>query len=307
VLNLLIESRMNNKVLFIVKPTSELFKEKEFESVIKKFAEKHNFDWKVHYTEKSDTGKSISKIIETDSPDIVIAGGGDGTINLVASQLIGTPVELGIIPAGSANGLAYNLNIPDDLEEALEISLTARARPFDVIKINDHIHCFHLSDFGLNARVVKRFEQEGSTGFIGYGKQMFKELLEKRTVINFSIVEQGKRKKYKAEMLLIANARSFGTGAVINPEGSVDDGEFEIIMIRLYSWWSIFYLFRMFIFGKLERMKYVKVLRTDKAEIILDKPHDLQTDGEIVTGVEKLKIRILPSALKVRYNKEEEV
>jgi diacylglycerol kinase (ATP) len=60
---------------------------------------------------------------------------------------------------------------------------------------------------------------------------------------------QGIKKKYKAEMLVIANARSFGTGAVINPEGSVDDGEFEIIMIRLYSWWSIFYLFRMFISG----------------------------------------------------------
>ncbi|MGF1586525.1 MAG: diacylglycerol/lipid kinase family protein [Bacteroidales bacterium] len=294
---------MKNKVLFIVNPTSEKIKKKEFESVIKDYSKKHNFDWQVYYTEKSDTGKDIQKIIENFNHDLVIAGGGDGTINLVASQLIGSGVELGIIPAGSANGLAYNLDIPDYLEEALEVSLTARAKPFDAILINDQIHCFHLSDIGLNARVVKRFEQEGSKGLTGYGKQMFREFFEKKTVITFSIDAQGKKKKYKAEMLVIANARSFGTGAVINPLGSVDDGEFEIIMVRLYSWWSIFYLFRMFIFGKLEKMKYVKVIKTNKADIVLDKPHDLQTDGEIVNEIERLKIRILPSALKIRYNK----
>jgi diacylglycerol kinase (ATP) len=295
---------MKNKVLFIVNPTSEVIREKEFESYIKVLAGKHNFDWKVHYTEKSDTGKDILKIIEKNSPYLVIAGGGDGTINLVASQLIGTPVELGILPGGSANGLAYNLDIPDDLEAAMEISLTARAKPLDAILINDQIYCFHLSDIGLNARVVKRFEQEGSKGLTGYGKQMFKELLEKRTVIKFTIDTLGIRKKYKAEMLVIANARSFGTGAIINPEGSVDDGEFEIVMIRLYSWWSIFYLIRMFISGKREKMKYVKVIKTNKADIILEKPHDLQTDGEIVNGVDRLKIRILPAALKIRYEKD---
>jgi diacylglycerol kinase (ATP) len=297
----MIKKRDEKKLLFIVNPASGIADKKSTESIISGFADKYGFTWNIHYTSKSGNEQSIKKIIQDFKPGIIVVAGGDGTINQVASFLIGTNLEMGIIPAGSANGLAYNLNIPLDFEKALDIVLTATAKPIDIIQINDNINCLHLSDIGINARVVKRFGMENSKGFPGYGKQMIKELFAKRKVISFKLVTHGRSKRYRAEMLVIANARSFGTGAIINPAGKMDDGEFEIVIIRLYSWWTLLYLIRMFLFGKMEKVKYVRVIRTREAEIILDEPQDLQSDGEVVNGVKLLKIRILPSALKIRY------
>jgi diacylglycerol kinase (ATP) len=290
------------KLLFVIKPASEIIDKQEIETLISDAAEKYKFAWKIHYTSKENSEAQIRDKISNFKPDLVVAGGGDGTINQVASLLIGTPVELGIIPAGSANGLAYNLNIPSDIGRALDIALTSGAKPMDVIQINDGVYCFHLSDIGINARVVKRFDQEGSKGLAGYGRQMIKELFSKRKVITFRMNTNGESRKYKAEMLVIANARSFGTGAVINPLGEVDDGEFEIIVIRLYPWWILFDLFRMFLFGKHEKLKYVRIIKTRSADIFLDKPQDMQADGEIFNGIGSMKIRILPAAIRVRYS-----
>ena len=231
----------------------------------------------------------------------MVAAGGDGTVNQVASELINSNIDLGIIPAGSANGLAYNLGIPSGVNEALQFILDCNAKPIDVIQLNNQIYCYHLSDIGINARIVSRFEKEGSKGLTGYAKQMLKELFTKRSAFSFDLKTPVESKRYKAEMLVIANAKYFGTGAIINPVGQIDDGEFEIIIIRPYPWWILFYLLRMFLFGKLEKLKYVKVIKTNQAEINLDKSHDLQADGEIFKDIKSMKIKILPSALKIRY------
>lgn len=292
---------MVRKILFIVNPASETIDNKNLGSMISGFAEKYTFKWKVYYTEKTCIEANIRENIREYNPNTVVAAGGDGTVNLVASQIIGSDIDLGIIPAGSANGLAYNLNIPADFEEALKIVLTADAKPIDVVQLNNENYSLHLSDVGINARIVKRFEKEGSKGLLGYGKQMFKELFSKRSDFSFTIDISGNVSRYTAEMLVIANARCFGTGAIINPAGQLDDGEFEIIIIRPYPWWILFYLFRMFLFGKLEKLKYIQLIKAGKAEINFDNPHDLQADGEIISGVKELKISVISSALKIRH------
>ena len=289
------------KILFIANPESDIPENYDLESVISDLAGEYGFEWGLYYTEKSDATNEIRKKISRDDPDIVIAVGGDGTVNLVASGLINSKIDLGIIPAGSANGLAYNLGIPSDIRKAVEIILENKAKPVDAICINDDIFCCHLGDVGINARIVRRFEQEGSKGLLGYGKQMLKELLSGRTHFKVTLKTPVVYKKFRAEMVVIANARSFGTGAVINPEGRLDDGEFEIVIIRPYPWWGLFYLIRMFLFGKTENLKYIQLIKTKQAEMVLDKPRDLQVDGEIISDVKSLKAEIIPSALNMRY------
>ena len=289
------------KILFIANPKSSILDKYDLESVISEVAGKYKFNWELYFTEKSDTKNRIRKKISRYEPDIVVAAGGDGTVNQVASGLVRSKIELGIIPAGSANGLAYNLGIPSDIRMAIEIILENKAKPVDAICINDDIFCFHLGDIGINARIVRRFEQEGSKGLPGYGKQMLKELLSGRNHFKFMLKTHSIYKKFSAEMVVIANAKSFGTGAVINPEGLLDDGEFEIVIIRPYPWWGLFYLIRMFLFGKLEKLKFIQLIKTKQAEMVFDKPHDLQVDGEIVKDVKSLKTEIIPSALDIRY------
>jgi len=272
----------------------------DYLSIISEAAEKFNFQWKVFETSGEGDPNKIRSQINDFEPQKVIAAGGDGTVNMVAVELLGTGIELGIIPSGSANGLAYNLGIPENFRRALIFNLKNPANPMDVIKINDRFYCLHLSDVGINARIVKRFEKEGSKGLIGYGKQLFKELMEGKTYFPFYIEIPGqRRRKMKTEMLVIANAKSFGTGAIINPTGIIDDGKFEIVIIRPYPWWFVFtFIFAAFT-GSLHRMKYVKVYSTNKATISLPEPHECQVDGEVIPKTTSLKIEIMHHAVKV--------
>lgn len=264
------------------------------------FSYKYNFHWKAYYTRRTDKSEDIGKKIRAYKPDIVVAAGGDGTVNMVATQLLNRDIPLGIIPVGSANGLAFNLNIPGEFEGAMEIIMKGRIRKLDVIKMNESYYCYHLSDMGINARIVHRFEKEGSKGLFGYGKQMLKELFSKSDPFSFKLETNDISKKCRAEMLVIANAKSFGTGAPINPVGVLDDGKFELIIIKPYPWWTLARLVLSFLLGRLDRMNYVDLIHTKKATIYLDKPQKLQNDGEILENITKLDIGILPSALQVR-------
>ena len=289
------------KILFIINPSSEIIDKSDTEAVIQDLAGKFNFRWDAYYTEQTDTQNKIRKKINDVQPGLVVAAGGDGTINHVATVLVNSNIELGVIPAGSANGLAYNLGMPTDFKQALEVILSCEAKPVDAICLNSSIYCFHLSDIGINARIIKRFEKEGDKGLRGYGKQMLKELSSERTRIKFNLKTLSVNKTFIAEMLTIANARCYGTGAVINPAGRLDDGKFEIVIIRPYPWWSLFYLLRMFLFGKLENMQYVKLIKTGHAEVYLEGSHDLQVDGEIIKDISTLKAEIVSSAVMIRY------
>jgi diacylglycerol kinase (ATP) len=290
---------MDKRILFIVNPASG--SKRDIEPELLRFSKKYKFMWEVYYTEKTGPADKIRDKISSYKPDIVVAAGGDGTINHVASSIINSKVELGVIPAGSANGLAYNLGIPADFGEAMDFMLKSDARPLDVIQLNDDIYCFHLGDIGFNAEIVKRFEKEGSRGLLGYGRQMIKELFSKRKIFYFRLRTADLNKSFRSELLVIANARFFGTGAVINPAGILDDGKFEIIIIKPVPWWILFHLARMFIFGKIDNRKYIKVISAREAEIHFVVPQDMQVDGEITRGVEKLKIKMIPSAVRVRY------
>ncbi len=273
---------------------------KSFYARITDIAQENKLDIRMYETTGKDDRLAIRRSIKEFNPEIVYAVGGDGTVNAVASELINTDITLGIFPAGSANGLAYNLGISDDVEAALIKNLKDFSRTMDVIKINQKYFCFHLGDVGVNARIVSRFEKEGSKGMLGYGKQLIKEMFEKKTWFTFYIKIPGQpRRKMKAEMLVFANAKSYGTGAMINSTGKLNDGKFEIIVLRPYPWWFVFTFMVAVFTGKLHRMKYIKVFSATRARIDLVGQQELQIDGELIPKVKVIEAEILPGALKV--------
>jgi diacylglycerol kinase family enzyme len=296
------DKSQDKKILFVINPKSWEMKEEQTQDNFLRFSGKYNFKYEIYYTRATDTSDDIGKKIEAYKPAIVVAAGGDGTVNMVSTQLLNKDITLGIIPAGSANGLAFNLEIPDGFEDSMNIILNGDTRKLDVIKMNESWYCYHLSDMGINARIVHRFEKEGSKGLIGYGKQMLKELFSRSDPFSFKLQANNVNKKYRAEMLVIANAKSFGTGATINPAGNPGDGKFELIIIKPYPWWILARLVLSFFLGRLDKMKYVDLIQTEKASVYLDNPQKLQNDGEILENIKKLDIKILPSALKVLVN-----
>lgn len=288
------------RILFVINPKSGRGQRQDVGDILSRFSSEYNFEYQTYQTTGKNDQEEINYRMEEFQPDTVIAAGGDGTINMVASLLVNKEISLGIIPAGSANGLAYNLNFPENFEAALKKNLVEEARPVDVILFNGEHYCLHLADVGLNARIVKRFEKEGSKGMLGYGKQMFKELIEGKTYFSFYIQLPGRRqRKMKAEMLVIANAKSFGTGAIINPTGKLNDGKFEIIIIRPYPWWFVFTFLYAAFTGHLHKMKYVKVFSASQAKISLPEFQEFQVDGEVMQETKEINVEILHSALKI--------
>lgn len=290
-----------SKILFVINPKSGRGFKVNSDAVISKFSVDYGFQYEIFKTTGKDDGTKIREQVDEYKPDTVVAVGGDGTINIVAEVLIGTQMKLGIIPNGSANGLAYNLNMPAQFEEALRRNLDCRFKPIDVIRVNDKHYCLHLSDLGINARIVKRFEREGGKGLIGYGKQLVKELFSKKSFFTIRLETADATKRTKAEMVVIANAKSYGTGISINPYGHLDDGKFEVIIIKPYPWWFLFTFIYRSLTGKLEKLQYVDVFKTDYAELKVERYQDFQVDGEIKEKAKTLKLEIVPHALNICY------
>jgi len=142
------------ELLFILNPSSGGENKTDWKEKINKYFKNKHVSFKIYELPAGDNDKAELKKQLSDKPKKVIAVGGDGTVKMVAEELMHTETMLGILPAGSANGMAKELNIPDDAEKALNIILNGKEEKIDVLKINDNNTSIHLSDMGLNALLV---------------------------------------------------------------------------------------------------------------------------------------------------------
>lgn len=237
---------------------------------------------------------TIKAKIKLFSPDCVAAVGGDGTIKLVAECLMKTKILLGIIPAGSANGLAKELVISDNPTKALDILLQAFSKKIHITLVNEQL-CIHLSDIGLNAHTMKEFENQTVRGWRGYFRAALKvfwqnPMMEIRIKINEESI------KMQAEMIVIANATKYGNGVVINPIGRLDDKLFEVIVIKKKSFYEIFKM--TFSYGSHNTDK-TEIFQTNALSMKSRRKVHFQIDGEYLGKVNEVNAVISPNALQV--------
>jgi YegS/Rv2252/BmrU family lipid kinase len=283
------------KLLFIINPVSGGRQKNDWEASIRDFFRERPEHIEFFLMSGKDDTVSIKHHIETIQPDRVVAVGGDGTVKMLATLLKETGLPLGILPAGSANGMAKELQIPLEVEEALKVILDGACRQLDLIRINEEHICIHLSDFGLNAMLVKYFEQSKGRGMWGYGKAAFRVLLQKQ-MMHINIRMDAGEIRRKAFMLVIANAQTYGTGAIINPDGEIDDGIFEVIVVRKLN---VLELFKMLVSHKPFHPDRIEVFHTRNLELNLKRRAYLQVDGEYLGRQANLTARIMPRVLHV--------
>ncbi len=243
---------------------------------------------------------AIQAKIEAITPDVVVACGGDGTINLIGSLLLGSTTSLGVLPCGSANGLATELGMTTAIEDNFATWLAGHTLDMDVIRINGQHLCFHLADVGTNARLIQQYDTLSIRGRLGY-LWGFLRVFFKRYAVRMRLDVDGHDRphKIKVEMAVFANARKYGTGAIINPEGKLDDGFFEVCLFRLIPFWQLFGLVYHLFTGTLTRSPYARVLRTQQAHLLLSQPLPLQVDGEVLAEVQEVKAEICTDKLKI--------
>lgn len=284
------------KILFVINPASGNKEEKNLEELIAEQAGISGFDYQLYYMHDGNVIKEISKKIYSYKPQIVAAAGGDGTVNLISALLENTRTALLIIPNGSANGMAKELNIKN-IPTSIKLIEDGVYKSIDLIKINGRI-CIHLADVGLNARIVKRFSNDPKRGLSTYAKHMFAEIF---LIKQYRFLIKCGKDEFirKAVSLTFANASKYGTGAVINPTGVLDDGKMELVVIKPFpriKWFSI--AWKMFT-NKLQTSEYVEVIKCRKAHITSKRSTTLQIDGEVIGKVKTIEVEVLPNALTV--------
>ncbi len=287
------------KILFVVNPNSGKKKKTDWESFIRNYFKglPHTIEFFI-LSGKDDT-VSLQYWIKKFDFQRIVAVGGDGTVSLVAKQLLGSESIIGILPAGSANGMATELDIPEDATEALDVIVNGRVKKCDVIKINETDICMHLSDFGLNARLIKYFEESPLRGKWGYARMIFK-VLWRKTLMTAEIVTDNAHININAYLVVIANARKYGTDVAINPEGNISDGLFEIVVVRQISFLR---LLKMFISYKYFHPKHLEVYQTKKATITTKRKTHFQVDGEYKGKIDLVKAEIIPGQLNILIKK----
>ncbi|TDH20044.1 YegS/Rv2252/BmrU family lipid kinase [Segetibacter sp. 3557_3] len=281
-------------LLFVINPISGGKKKTDFEIAIKEHCESLPHDLNIVFLTGKNDEELVQKEIKRLNPQRVVGVGGDGTITMVAKQLLGTGIPLGILPAGSANGMARELDIPENITAALDIVLKGQVKCCDVIKINKEI-CLHLSDIGLNAQLVKYFEESNMRGKLGYARMVFKVLL-KRRVMRVVVETANEQLKRNAVMLVLANASKYGTGAVINPEGDLYDGLFEVIIVRKLAFSE---LVKMWFRPQPFNPKKIEVLHATAVTIETSHKVHFQVDGEYLGKVQKVTAAIQPRQLNI--------
>ncbi|HEX8461642.1 MAG TPA: diacylglycerol kinase family protein [Segetibacter sp.] len=281
-------------LLFAVNPISGGRQKDEHESTIRKTFEKLPHIIEFFLLQGKNDAQELVKAIEKVKPQIVVAVGGDGTVSMVAKEILGTDKQLGILPAGSANGMARELNIPINIEQALQILLTGNVKKIDVISINK-LMCLHLADIGLNARLVKYFEEGNMRGKLGYAKVALRVLLRQQN-IRVIIHSRDKEIKRDAFMVVLANASKYGTGAVINPQGDLADGLFEVVIIKKLG---IATLIKLWLYPKGLDPKKIEVIQAKSVHIHTQKKMHFQVDGEYIGKVYNVHAEIQPGKLNI--------
>ncbi|MFB5945665.1 diacylglycerol/lipid kinase family protein [Albibacterium profundi] len=287
------------KLLFIINPISGGKEKKDFEKRSAQFLDADLFEAQYRFSEKPGHAAELTQQAISDSYDVVVAVGGDGTINEVARTLVNTSVVLGIIPEGSGNGLAGYLEIPMIMKEAILLLNKFRVKRIDSGKLNDH-YFFNMAGIGFDAVISDRFDKDSIRGPFGYMKTVVSEIGHYKAE-DYEFVIDGKHYKEEAFMISLANSPQYGNNAYVSPNASVSDGLLDVCIVKPFPLFllpkMLFHLFS----RTTDKSGYVDIIRGKEILIRREKEGYVHVDGQPIHLGKDLRCSILPSSLCIIY------
>jgi diacylglycerol kinase (ATP) len=285
------------KLLFIINPISGIGKQKEGALLIKENINKDIFDFDIVYTKAPRHATELSAQASCSGYDVVVAVGGDGSVNEVATGLLGTESALGILPYGSGNGLARHFSISTTIKKAISILNTGKVIHMDTIQVNG-TPFMGISGVGFDAHIANLFAQYGKRGFSSYLKLIWKEFLNYEAK-NYSLIIDGRSLERKAFMISIANGSQFGNNAFIAPSANASDGLMDVCIIKKGTVPTFAMLvFRLFN-KSADRSSLMETIRCKSLVILKNTSGLIHLDGEPNAMEETLNFKVVPSSLKI--------
>ncbi len=230
--------------------------------------------------------------------DVVVAVGGDGTINETGRGLLGTDTALAIIPCGSGNGLARHLGVPMSCAAALDSLLHSEPLLADVGRANGHPF-FCAMGVGFDAAVVRRFNTLARRGLLAYVHASVREYFSYRAQPLAVRVDGAQVTRHVPQFVTIANGSQFGNGATIAPRARLDDGRLDLVVVRSLTLFNALPLACRLFTRTLDRSRHVTTATGTRFVIERDQPGIMHVDGELVATEARIEVEILPRALKL--------
>jgi len=287
---------LKRKALFIINPISGGKKKDGVPELIEKHLDASVFEAVTIFTDGVAHGRQLAKEA-VGVFDVVVAVGGDGTVNEVASAIVGTDTTLGIIPYGSGNGLSRFLGISMDAAEAIKTLSSGHTEFIDSGKLNGRPF-FNMAGMGFDAHISEVFSHGKKRGFLTYIKSSFEEISKyKAQVYRFEI--DGKAYEREAFMLSFANSSQYGNNAHISPNASVQDGLLDVCVIKQFPVWRLVELGIRMIMKNADKSKYLEIIRGKCIVVKRSSPGPVHLDGEPRIESADSVIEVVPASLKV--------
>jgi diacylglycerol kinase (ATP) len=288
---------LKRKALFIINPVSGGKKKDGVPQLIEEYLDAAIFDASVVFTDGASHARQLTSEAVNNNYDLVVAVGGDGTVNEVASALVGTNTTFGIIPCGSGNGLSRFLNIPMDIKKAIKNLNTARFEIIDSARANGEPF-FNMAGMGFDAHISEVFSHDKKRGFITYVKSSFREISNYKSQ-NYHIEIDGKVYEREAFMLSFANSSQYGNNAHISPHASVQDGLIDVCIIKAFPIWRLIEMGIRMLTKTVDKTGYVEIIRGKNIKVTRDNPGPMHLDGEPHIAGTSVEINVVPNSLKI--------
>lgn len=287
---------MKRKALFIINPISGGKKKDRVPELIQKNLDSSVFQYDIIFTTGSMHASELA-LEAVGNYDYVVAVGGDGTVNEIASSIVETDTALGIIPFGSGNGLARFLGIPMDTEEAIKTLNAERIEVIDSAKLNGQWF-FNMAGMGFDAHISEVFSHNKTRGFGAYIKSAFHEIANYKPEI-YHLEIDGILYEREAFMLSFANSSQYGNNAHVSPHASVQDGLIDVCIIKAFPLYRFPEMgLRMFTKTS-EGSKYVEIIRAKHIIVKRTQSGPVHLDGEPQIVDAYAEINIVPRSLKI--------
>jgi YegS/Rv2252/BmrU family lipid kinase len=262
----------------------------------------HGIDAVVRPTTKAGDANVFAREAVASGCDLVVAWGGDGTINEAASALVHTEVPLAIIPAGSGNGLASDLLIPFDARAALQLAATGRTVRIDAGTVDDH-KFFNIAGVGIDAVIAARFNARGLSrrGWLAYLQLSTAELMRYRC-IEYDLLIDEEPCTHHAMLVAFANGRQYGNRLLIAPGARLDDGQLEVVIVEQLSLPTIAARLPSLFRGTLQPGRGVYMRAARRLRVRAPEPIPFHVDGEPRLGRREITVAVLAGALCVRVS-----
>jgi len=285
------------RIVFIVNPKSGIFSKESIDETVSNSLDTRKYSYIVEFTKRPGHAAEISRHYANAGADIVIAVGGDGSVNEVVQGIVGTNVSLGIIPGGSGNGLAHFLKIPLNHKKAIDLINAGKTAKIDTGSINGHIFV-SIAGIGFDGLVARRFAKERFRGFIAYLKvvaEVYPGYKPKKYILelNNQII------KTRALFIVFANSDQFGFKTTIAPDASIDDGLLDITVMQKPPLIEIPLLAGLLYWRKIDKSKFLQIYKAREAIVETRRNRWVNIDGEPKKLGKKLTVKVHPLSLNV--------